>query len=314
MKRHAIIFLGFCLGACAVYAPLPNESQQPPLRVEQTGSDPIHTQTPLTTPASPQPPAQNPASVITHSSAVRGGVAWVTLPHQGVTPPSINYGQRPVAVLRQANSWVAVVGIPLEAKLGSHRLIDQQTGTHYSFEVRDKKYEVQRIRLSSQRHVNPSQADLERIALEARLTKAALATPWRPSAIPPLPLIQPIQGRISSTFGLRRFFNGQARSPHRGIDIAAPKGTPIASAADGIVVELGNFFYSGNTLFIDHGQGVVTMYGHMNTIVVNKGQMVSKGQTIGTVGMTGRATGPHLHWAVSLNNTLINPLLLVQSL
>jgi murein DD-endopeptidase MepM/ murein hydrolase activator NlpD len=119
--------------------------------------------------------------------------------------------------------------------------------------------------------------------------------------------IWPVKGRISTPFGLRRYFNGKPRSPHKGIDIAVPKNTAIKSPANGLVVLTGNYFFIGNAVLINHGQGLITVYCHLNKILVKPRQKVKKGQVIGYVGQTGRATGPHLHWGVSLNDTPVNP-------
>ena len=116
-----------------------------------------------------------------------------------------------------------------------------------------------------------------------------------------------MEGRLSSPFGLRRFFNGQPRKPHSGLDIAAPEGSPVRAPADGTVITSGRYFFNGNTVFLDHGQGLVTMYCHLSEIRVQPGQAVRQGEIIGKVGMTGRVTGPHLHWSVSLNNVRVEP-------
>jgi murein DD-endopeptidase MepM/ murein hydrolase activator NlpD len=122
-------------------------------------------------------------------------------------------------------------------------------------------------------------------------------------------LHQPVDGRYSSPFGLRRYFNDQPRKPHSGLDIAAPEGTPIQAAESGVVVETGDYFFNGKTVFIEHGQGLVTMYCHLRKIDVETGQTVTRGEKIGEVGKTGRVTGAHLHWSVSLNHAMVDPLL-----
>ncbi len=262
----------------------------------------------------PPPVAWLPTSLLSlrNISAVPGGIAWITLSSQSDTLPKIMYQKHRAVVLRHGDGWVAIVGVPLDAKLGQHSVIDQETGERYSFRVKHKKYKTQRLRIKNKRKVNPNRRDLQRIEREYLEIKAALATPWKTTSTSPLPLILPVQGRFSSPFGLRRYFNGQRRNPHKGLDIAARQGTPIIAAAAGKVINTGHYFFTGKTVFIDHGQGVVTLYGHMNKILVSPGEFVEKRQIIGRVGKTGRATGPHLHWGVSLNNTMVDPILMKQ--
>jgi len=112
---------------------------------------------------------------------------------------------------------------------------------------------------------------------------------------------------------LQRYFNGEARQPHSGIDIAAPLGTPVTAPAAGTVVETGDFFFNGNTVLLDHGQGLITMFNHLNRVAVTTGTRVERGQLLGEIGMTGRVTGAHLHWTVSLNNARVDPLLLLDA-
>ncbi len=281
--------------------PTPQPEPSPPI--------PAKPPTPPSAPTTPPiPVAWLPASltVLRETQAVPGGIAWIALHSQSRTPPKIIYQQQRVLVLRDEYQWVALVGLPLDAKLGRHTVSDQQTGKYYHFSVKDKKYKTQRLK------VKKRTVDLPRIQRERALIKAALATPWRATAASPLPLMQPVKGRFSSSFGLRRYFNGKPGNPHTGLDIAVQQGTPVAASAAGIVVNTGHYFFTGNTVLIDHGQGVVTLYAHLHTMVVSPGDFLEKGQTIGTVGKTGRVTGPHLHWSVSLNQTMIDPKLVMQ--
>ena len=244
------------------------------------------------------------------ASAVPGGVAVVALnvagnPHA----PVAHYGGNRVMVLEKDHQWYAVVGIPLTANPGKHHVDVTTSGgvtKDVDFVVSDKEYETQHITIKDKRKVNPLPEDLKRIAKETRRIEAAF-NHWNDELPADLTFLLPVMGEPSSSFGLRRFFNGQPRKPHSGLDIAAPKGTPIHAPAAGRIIETGNFFFNGNSVFIDHGEGLVTMYCHMNSIDVKKGQIVQRGEKIGTVGATGRVTGPHLHWSVSLNDARVDP-------
>ena len=174
--------------------------------------------------------------------------------------------------------------------------------------MEDKAYKTQHITIKNKRKVNPYAEDMDRILADKKRLNTALVTFSRDDPNT-LKLHQPVDGRYSSPYGLRRFFNEQPRKPHSGLDIAAPTGTPIQAAASGTVIETGDYFFNGNTVFIDHGQGLITMYCHMNKIDVQTGQKVTRGEKIGEVGETGRVTGAHLHWGVSLNQTMVDPLL-----
>ncbi len=252
------------------------------------------------------------ASVLPRTEPVPGGVALIALDWDSRHPPRVEYEGRRLMVLRDRDRWVAVVGIGLNAKPGEHslNLLHDQGNNTYRFTVRDKAYETQHITISDKRKVNPNQLDLKRIGRERKLIRAALDT-WEETPSVPLPLRLPVDGRLSSPYGLRRFFNKQPRKPHSGLDIAAPKGTPVHSAQSGRVVATGDYFFNGKTVFVNHGQGLITMYCHLDSIAVVPDAQVEKGEPIGTVGMTGRVTGPHLHWGVSLNRNMVDPSLLL---
>ncbi|MDP6374302.1 MAG: peptidoglycan DD-metalloendopeptidase family protein [Pseudomonadales bacterium] len=241
------------------------------------------------------PPATLPPS------AVPGGIYITDLP-RGMH--GARFQERPVMVLEGR----AIVGLPIALENGEHELTftgPQSTLTH-RFEVSPKTYTEQRLTLSNQKMVDPDPADLERIREEGRLQRARYALfsdPRHDLA----PFRQPVEGITTSFFGHRRVLNGQPRSPHSGLDIAAATGTAIHAPAPGEVVLTDALYFNGNTVFLDHGQGLVTMYCHMSAIEVNTGDEVARGQVIGRVGATGRVTGPHLHWSVSMNGNRVDP-------
>lgn len=245
--------------------------------------------------------------------AVPGGVALIDLPASEETPKAW-FKNRRVMILKNGPGYTAVVGLPLSLKPGSYQLRVQDASgekTDQSFEVAAKSYKTQHITLKNKRMVNPEKRDLERIGREKGRINKALAT-WNDTPPSTLRLLLPVRGPVSSPFGLRRYFNEQPRKPHSGLDLAAPEGTPIQAPARGRVVDTGDFFFNGNTVFLDHGQGLVTMFCHMSRIDVKPGQVVQAGEIIGAVGKTGRVTGAHLHWSVSLNDTRVDPDLFLQ--
>ena len=146
----------------------------------------------------------------------------------------------------------------------------------------------------------------DRVGRERKIIDGALNN-FREVPVEGISLAPPVDGPRSSSFGLRRFFNDQPRSPHKGMDIAASSGTPIRAPREGIVTATGDYFFNGNTVIVDHGQGYVTMYCHMSEIEVEEGQTVATGETLGAVGATGRVTGPHLHFGTYLNGTAVDP-------
>lgn len=238
--------------------------------------------------------------------SVPGGVAVVNL--NGMDKPSGYFDHNRVMVIGSPGSWQALIGLPLTTSPGVHHL-QVKYGSRQSeirFTVAAKRYQESHLTIADDRKVNPLPMDMKRINRETKEIKAAKAT-WSETDPASIILDQPVQGIYSSPFGLRRFFNKQPRSPHSGLDIAAPAGTPVQAAAAGKIVTTGGYFFNGNTVFIDHGQGLVTMYCHMSRIDVTPGQEVKRGEVIGLVGQTGRVTGPHLHWSVILNKAMVDP-------
>ncbi|GAA6135650.1 peptidoglycan DD-metalloendopeptidase family protein [Oceaniserpentilla sp. 4NH20-0058] len=241
------------------------------------------------------------------SSLVPGGIAVIPLQDAKETQPQAFYNKKPIAVIQHNQTWFAVAGLKLSTKTGEHFIVSQ--GKRYPFTVTDKQYEEQHITLKTRKHIDLSEADLKRHRGEKKRAQAVFKvfenTPMD------LSFIKPVDGPYSSPFGLKRFFNGEPRNPHSGLDIAAPTGTPILSPSRGKVVLTGDFFFNGNAVYVDHGQGLISMFCHLSEIEVEIGDTLKKGQPIGKVGATGRVTGPHLHWSVSLNNARIDPMLLL---
>jgi len=246
-------------------------------------------------------------------SAVPGGIALVPLDGTFQTAPTVHYHHKRVLVAQNGDLWTAVVGIPLTDKPGRHEiqvLDNRGRARRVGFMVQAKEYRTQRLTIKDKRKVEPNADDLKRIRRETARIQAAFTT-WTEEPMATLRMPAPIDGERSSSFGLRRFFNGQPRKPHSGMDIAAPEGTLIHAPADGRVINVGEYFFNGNSVFIDHGQGLITMYCHLQEILVHEGQTVHRGDIIGKVGQTGRVTGPHLHWSISLNDARVDPALFI---
>ncbi|HIG41781.1 MAG: peptidoglycan DD-metalloendopeptidase family protein [bacterium] len=239
-------------------------------------------------------------------SPVPGGIAVIEIPPK-VT--SATYRNRPVMIQKIADQQYAIVGIPLSAKTGSHILAMGDQQQH--FNVESKAYAEQRLTIKNDRKVNPYAEDMERITRERNEMNRVFA--HFDSRDSDTDFTLPVDGIISSPFGLKRFLNEQPRNPHSGLDIAANEGVPIMATAPGKVAAVGDYFFNGNTVLIDHGQGLITMYCHMSRTDVEVGDSLNAGDVLGAVGQTGRVTGAHLHWSVSLNNARVDPNLFLQN-
>lgn len=244
-----------------------------------------------------------------------GGVAVIDLAavqSQHEAAPTAFFAGKPTLVFKRDNHWFTAIGLPLSQDTGVAVAIfttaagEQQNVT---FTVSPHVYREQRLSVNK-RFVELDTKQLERVAADRLVINGALGN-FRQRSFSGLSLAAPVKGPHSSSFGLRRFFNDQARSPHSGMDIAAAQGVPVAAAGDGVITASGHFYFNGNTVFVDHGQGFVTMYCHLHEINIEDGQYVSAGDVIGKVGATGRVTGPHLHFGTYLNGNAVDPAIFI---
>jgi murein DD-endopeptidase MepM/ murein hydrolase activator NlpD len=245
-------------------------------------------------------------------ASVPGGVAVVNLGPEPSLPFARFNGER-VLVTGDASGWFAVVGIPLDAKAGAALPLTIERAERESetiaLEIGRKRYAIQHLSVKPEQ-VELSPADLARHEQERAHLRSVLRT-FSESAPDSLLLLQPCEGPRSDSFGKRRFFNGQPRSPHNGLDIAAPVGAPVVAAGTGNVLDVGDYFFSGQTLILDHGRGFLTLYAHLSAIDAKTGDRFPAGKGIANVGATGRVTGSHLHFSVYLNAAAVDPELFI---
>lgn len=237
-----------------------------------------------------------------------GGIALIDAgPAEGALP-NVRYGDQRALVFAEDGRYVAAVGLSLDETAGAEATVSVD-GEARAVEVVAHAYREQHLEVA-RKYVSPGEEALERIGRDRKEIDAAL-TAWREVPVDAPLLATPVDGRRSSSFGLRRFYNGEPRSPHKGMDIAAPEGTPIEAPAAGIVTAVGDYYFNGNTVIVDHGQGLISLYCHLSETDVAVGDKLATGDVLGKVGATGRVTGPHLHFATYLNGTAVDPALLL---
>jgi murein DD-endopeptidase MepM/ murein hydrolase activator NlpD len=246
-------------------------------------------------------------AALPRASAVPGGVAIIDIGAASAAEPQVSLGERRVLTLVDGGRRKAIVGLALATQPGEQKLeVREATGTRsLTFKVLPKKYREQKLTVP-QRQVDLSPEDTARVEKE-QVRLRSIYDSFSDGVPETVSLQVPAPGVRQNTFGSRRVFNGQSRNPHSGMDIAASTGTLIRAPADGTVVDTGNYFFNGNNLLIDHGQGFITMYCHLSAFDVKAGDKVKAGQLIGKVGATGRVTGPHLHFGVLLNGASVDP-------
>ena len=239
-----------------------------------------------------------------------GGVAVLDLGPANGAVPVATFEDRRVLIGNVAGRWQAFVGVPLSASPG-RAVLESGDGSTLAFDIVEHAYREQHLSVAPG-YVGLSEDNLARVAREREVIDAALNN-WRDVALDGVSLRMPVDGPRDASFGSRRFFNKEPRAPHSGMDIAVNAGTPIRTPRAGIVTAVGDFYFNGNTVIVDHGQGFITMYCHLSEIGVTEGQQLAPGEILGTVGATGRVTGAHLHFGTYLNGNAVDPALLLET-
>ncbi|MFM2345718.1 MAG: hypothetical protein RL654_471 [Pseudomonadota bacterium] len=241
--------------------------------------------------------------------AVPGGVVLIPIGPAAQEPRAEHEGV-PLLVVGDPIAWTAVLGLALAAAPGTGEIIvrrDDRPPERLPYRVASHRYAEQRLSVAP-RHVELSPENLARHERERVRQTQIIARFSRPLPAT-LRMRAPVGGPRSGSFGLRRIFNGQPRNPHSGMDIAAPTGTPVVAPLDGEVVDVADYFFNGRTVWLDHGGGLLSMFCHLSAEQVRPGDRVRSGERVADVGATGRVTGPHLHWSISLNRAMVDPAL-----
>ena len=249
------------------------------------------------------------AGALPRESRVPGGVALLRVGDATEPRPAVSRDGVPVWVSRQATQWVAAVGLPLSLQPGEQQVEVRSTNgaaRTITFTVKPKRYPVQHVTLRDQAMVEPPADVMARIERESAHLKA-LRSQWRETAATDAAFVQPARGRLSGRFGGSRVLNGKPRAPHAGLDVAVMTGTAVLAPADGVILDIGDYYFCGKTMFIDHGNGLLSLFCHLSEWDARVGDSVRKGQAVARSGATGRASGPHLHWSVYLNGTSVEP-------
>jgi murein DD-endopeptidase MepM/ murein hydrolase activator NlpD len=245
-------------------------------------------------------------------SRVPGGVALVPVARADEPKPVVTRDGASVWTVKRGASWISVVGLPLSTTPGEHSVSVTRNAEAQSvaFTVADKRYPVQHVTLKDNAMVEPPPEVIARIESESAHLKT-VRSKWREDAATNASFTLPAKGRLSGRFGGSRVLNGKPRAPHAGLDVAIGTGTPVLSPSDGVVLDIGEYYFCGKAIFIDHGNGLLSLFCHLSEHTAKVGDSVRKGQAVARSGATGRASGPHLHWSVYLNGVSVEPELFV---
>ena len=262
--------------------------------------------------AAPWSIAATPNDGLPRESRVPGGVALVAVGRADEPKPVVTRDSARLWTVKRGASWIAVVGLPLSTTPGEHSVNVNRNGETQSVvvTVQNKRYPVQHVTLKDNAMVEPPPEVIARIESESAHLKT-VRSKWREDAATNASFTLPAKGRLSGRFGGSRVLNGKPRAPHAGLDVAIGTGTPVLAPSDGIVLDIGDYYFCGKTMFIDHGNGLLSLFCHLSEHTAKVGDSVSKGQAVARSGATGRASGPHLHWSVYLNGVSVEPELFV---
>ncbi|MDC4203570.1 MAG: M23 family metallopeptidase [Candidatus Manganitrophus sp.] len=248
----------------------------------------------------------------------QGEIALITLTLESDIPSVVGkFLDQPIPFFKKnTDEYAAMIGIDLDQKIGLQPLIvtwkkgESTDRREIPIEVVSASFGTETLKLpKAMVDLDPptlARVEKEQARMKEIFNKSADQRLWEAA------FIVPAEGKVAGTFGLRRIMNGQPRNPHTGEDISAPLGTPVLASNGGRVILVGEFYFNGHSVIIDHGLGLFSMYFHLAETTVKEGDVVAKGQAIGSVGQSGRATGPHLHWGVRLNGARVNPFSLIE--
>jgi murein DD-endopeptidase MepM/ murein hydrolase activator NlpD len=251
------------------------------------------------------------------STAKQGSAVMVKIPDEPhVKSAVVVWRNEKVPAIHNGNAWTTILGIDLDTKPGAHKteaLLTMDDGRaerrEVTVDVVAKQFPTTQLKVA-EKFVELNKADLARSSREAREANAIYSR-ITTAIVPEEPFSDPIPGVAGTNFGERRIFNGAPRAPHSGADLHAAAGTPVHATNRGRVVLAKNLFFTGNTVILDHGLGIYSLYAHLSRIDVKSGETVKNGQLLGLVGATGRVTAPHLHWGMRVQGARVDPFTLV---